>query len=256
MSTPRPTTHLLAGKVAVVTGSASGIGRSIAVTYAREGAAVVVSDINDNGGRETVNMIKAAGGRAVYQRADTRNREDHALLVATAKKAFGKLGVACNNAGISGDFVLTGDLTLAQWQEVIDINLTGVFLGVRAQLAAMLENGGGAIVNMSSIFGQVGLEQLSHYTAAKHGSVGLTKTVALEYGKHGIRINAVGPAFINTWLTQKLEPEMKREIVGWHALNRLGEPEEVAELVSWLSSDRASFVTGAYYAIDGGLLAR
>ena len=109
---------------------------------------------------------------------------------------------------------------------------------------------------MSSIFGQVGLEQLSHYTAAKHGSVGLTKTVALEYGKHGIRINAVGPAFINTWLTQKLEPEMKREIVGWHALNRLGEPEEVAELVSWLSSDRASFVTGAYYAIDGGLLAR
>jgi NAD(P)-dependent dehydrogenase (short-subunit alcohol dehydrogenase family) len=152
--------------------------------------------------------------------------------------------------------VLTGDLTLAQWQEVIDINLTGVFLGMRAQLAAMLENGGGAIVNMSSIFGQVGLEQLSHYTAAKHGSVGLTKTVALEYGKHGIRINAVGPAFINTWLTQKLEPEMKREIVGWHALNRLGEPEEVAELVSWLSSDRASFVTGAYYAIDGGLLAR
>lgn len=247
---------MLAGKSAIVTGAAQGLGRAIAVTYAREGASVVVSDINDNGGHETVKMIEAAGGRAVYQRADTRRPEDHAALIDAAKKNFGKLDVACNNAGISGDFVPAGDLTDAQWQEVIDINLTGVFLGVRAQIRAMLETGGGAIVNMSSVLGQVGLEMLSHYTAAKHGVVGLTKAVALEYGKQGIRINAIGPAFINTWLTQKLDPEMKRTIVGWHALNRIGEPEEVGELATWLASDRASFVTGAYYAIDGGLMAR
>ncbi|MCX7169043.1 MAG: glucose 1-dehydrogenase [Proteobacteria bacterium] len=247
---------LLKGKSALVTGSGAGIGRAIAISYAREGASVMVSDVEDAGGNETVAMITAAGGKAVYQHADVTKLDDQVALVNAAKKHFGRLDVACNNAGISGDFVPTVEMTAAQWQRVIDINLTGVFFGIKTQIPVMQETGGGAIVNISSILGQVAMGEISHYTAAKHGIVGLTKNVAWEYGQKGIRINAVGPAFINTVLVEALPPEVRTQMAAAHALNRIGEPNEVAELVSWLSSDRASFITGSYYACDGGYLAR
>lgn len=247
---------LLEGKSALVTGAGNGIGRSIALTYAAEGANVIVSDINDDWGRETVALIEGKGGRAIYQRADTSRPEDHDALIDAAKRAFGRLDVACNNAGVSGEFTPTADTTDAQWQRVIGINLSGVFYGVRAQIRAMLETGGGSIVNISSIAGQIGIEGITPYTAAKHGVVGLTKTVAWEYGKQGIRINAVGPAFINTTLVQNVPPDVREELEAMHALGRLGETREVADLVAWLSSDKASFITGSYYAADGGYLAR
>jgi len=247
---------LLKGKTALVTGAGAGIGRAIALTYAVEGANVVVSDINDEWGRETVALIEGKGGRAIYQRADTSRPEDHDTLIAAAKRAFGRLDVACNNAGISGEFTPAAETTDEQWKRVIDINLSGVFYGVRAQIRAMLETGGGSIVNISSIAGQIGIEGITPYTAAKHGVVGLTKTVAWEYGKQGIRINAVGPAFINTTLVQNVPPDVREQLKAMHALGRLGETQEVADLVAWLSSDKASFITGNYYAADGGYLAR
>jgi NAD(P)-dependent dehydrogenase (short-subunit alcohol dehydrogenase family) len=248
--------RLLDGKVALVTGAGDGIGRGIARRYAREGARVVVSDLNDQTGRRTVEMIQGEGGEAVYQHADVRRPEDHRELVEAALSAYGRLDAACNNAGISGEFALTGDLSDRQWQDVIDINLTGVFYGVRAQVRAMLEVGGGAIVNISSILGQVGMEQAMPYTAAKHGVLGITKAAAWEYGDKGIRINAVGPGFIKTQLLDNIPPAAQPEIMNRHALRRFGEVEEVAALVAWLSSDQASFVTGAYYPVEGGYLAR
>jgi NAD(P)-dependent dehydrogenase (short-subunit alcohol dehydrogenase family) len=248
--------QLLLGKVALVTGAGDGIGRGVARRYARDGAYVVVSDINDQMGRQTLELIHREGGEAIYQHADVRRAEDHRELVEAAVGTYGRLDAACNNAGISGEFALTGDLSDRQWQEVIDINLTGVFMGVRAQVKAMLETGGGSIVNISSILGQAAMEMAAPYTAAKHGVVGLTKAVAWEYGSRAIRINAVGPAFIRTQLLDKLPPEAQPEIMARHALGRFGETEEVAALVAWLSSDQSSFVTGAYYPVDGGYLAR
>lgn len=247
---------LLQGKTALVTGAAMGIGRAIAQSFAREGASVLVCDIIDDEGQQTVATIEAAGGRATYCRLDVTQTADHERAIADAERLFGGLDIACNNAGISGEFRLTGEHTPATWQQVIDINLTGVFYGVHAQLPAMLRRRGGSIINISSILGQVGIEQLAPYVAAKHGVVGLTRTVALEYGRQGIRCNAVGPAFIKTRLVDNVPPEGRQGLADLHALGRLGEVTEVAELVCWLASDRASFVTGNFHAADGGYLSR
>ena len=247
---------LIKDKVALVTGAADGIGRAIALIYGREGAKVVVTDYNETSGKETADMINQAGGQAIYHRLDVTKPEDHASAIAAAQKEFGRLDIACNNAGISGEFHLTADHTPQTWQQVIDINLTGVFYGIRAQIPAMLQVGGGSIVNISSICGQVGLDEITPYVAAKHGVVGMSKNVAIEYGAKGIRCNSVGPAFINTTLINNLGEDVRNHLSSMHALGRIGDTAEVAELVVWLSSDKASFVTGSYYAVDGGYLSR
>lgn len=245
-------------KVALVTGAASGIGRAAALLYARSGAAVTVSDVDEAGGAGTVDLIRKAGGRAEFFRADVAQAGDNEGLVNFTLEKFGRLDYACNNAGIGGEQKPTGEYSVEAWDKVIAINLSGVFYGMRYQIPAMLETGGGAIVNMASILGQVAFAGAPAYVAAKHGVVGLTRNAAVEYGKQGIRVNVVGPAFIRTPMIAALEedPKMNAALVGMHPIGRLGEPDEVAELVVWLSSDKASFVTGAYYAVDGGYLAQ
>lgn len=249
---------ILENRTAIVTGAASGIGRAVALAYAREGARVMVSDIAEEDGEETVRLIERAtpGAEAVFVRADSGSVEDNEALVRTAVDRFGALHVACNNAGIGGELNPVADLSVDGWRRVIEINLSGVFYAMRAQIPRMVEAGGGAIVNMASILGQVGTAGAGGYVAAKHGVVGLTQTAAIEYAPQGLRVNAVGPGYIATPLLESLTAEARAALVGLHPIGRLGQAEEVAELVVWLCSDRASFVTGAYYPIDGGYLAR
>jgi NAD(P)-dependent dehydrogenase (short-subunit alcohol dehydrogenase family) len=249
--------RLFGDRAALVTGAGSGIGRAIARQLAAEGASVVVSDIDESGGAETVRAIQAEAGRAVFVRADASRAEDSEALAAAAVAEFGGLHIAVNNAGIGGPTAPAGEYPLDGWERVIAVNLSGVFYGMRYQIPAMLESGGGSIVNVASILGQVGFRNSCAYVAAKHGVVGLTRTAALEYAARKIRVNAVGPAFIKTPLIEKnMTDESRAALVGLHPIGRLGESEEVAELVTWLSSDKASFVTGAYYAVDGGYLAQ
>jgi NAD(P)-dependent dehydrogenase (short-subunit alcohol dehydrogenase family) len=249
----------LNNRVAIVTGAGSGIGRACAEFYARDGARVVVSDVDEGSSRETVELIEAAGGDATVIPADVSNPADCEVLVSRTLETYGRLDIACNNAGIGGEQNPTADYSVEGWQQVLDVNLSGVFYCMKYQIPAMLQSdGGGAIVNMASILGQVAFANSPAYVAAKHGVVGLTRNVAIEYATQNIRANAVGPAFIKTPLIAELEedPDTYQLLVSLHPMGRLGTSEEVAELVVWLSSDRASFVTGAYYAVDGGYLAR
>lgn len=249
---------MLKDKVALITGGSSGIGRAVALAWAREGAKVVVTDVDRGGGEETVGQVRTAGGEAIFIAADVGKPEECEALVRGAVEKFGRLDIACNNAGIGGPQAPTADYPLDGWAQVIGINLSGVFYGMKYQLPAMLKNGGGAIINMASILGAVGFAGAPAYAAAKHGVVGLTQTAALEYSAQGVRINAVGPGFIHTPMISALEDNkaVNDMLVAAHPIGRLGRAEEVAELVLWLSSDKASFVTGAYYPVDGGYIAR
>jgi NAD(P)-dependent dehydrogenase (short-subunit alcohol dehydrogenase family) len=203
-------------------------------------------------------MIENAtpGGESVFVRADASKPDDLEALVRAALERFGALHVACNNAGIGGELNLVADMSVEGRRKVVEVNLFGVFYALRAQIPRLLEAGGGAIVNMASILGQVGTERSAGYVAAKHGVLGLTQTAALEYAARGVRVNAVGPGYIDTPLLSSLPNAARDALVALHPIGRLGRAEEVAELVVWLSSDRSSFVTGAYYPVDGGYLAR
>lgn len=246
----------LNGKVAIVTGAAKGIGESTAKLFAKEGARVTVSDVDVENGEKVVKAINDNGGEAIFVKSDASKAEDHEELVKKTVDAFGKLDIAVNNAGIGGPLAKTAEYPLEGWENVINLNLNGVFYGTKFQIAEMLKNGGGSIVNIASILGQVGTANSPAYVAAKHGVVGLTKTAAIEYAKEGIRVNSVGPGYIKTPLLNVLDDDTLDMLKGMHPIGRLGKPEEVAEIILWLASDKASFVTGNYYAVDGGYLSQ
>ena len=248
-------------RVALVTGGGSGIGRASAVVFAREGARVVVADVDEDGGQETVRMIEAAGGAARFVRADVSQAAEVAALVEQAVSVYGRLDCALNNAGIQGDIKQTAECSRENWDRIIATNLTGVWLCMKHEIPHMLNQGGGTIVNTASNFGLVGSNGMPAYSASKHGVLGLTKTAALEYAKSGIRVNAVCPGPVQTPLVDKVlaaQPELGDQIIkaieAREPVGRMGQPEEIAEAVVWLCSDAASFVTGTAMSVDGGFV--
>lgn len=248
----------LSSKTAIITGASQGIGRACATTLGQEGARVVVSDLPDTGGEEFVEELTSSDIQAIFVACDVTDPEQVQHLVSTAVDEFGGLHIAVNNAGIGGERNPCGDYSFEEWQRVLNVNLNGVFLCLKEEIQTMLKSGGGSIINMASILGQVGTPDAPAYVAAKHAVVGLTKASALEYASKNIRINAVGPAYIDTPLIQPLKEDKKtlKAIVGMHPIGRIGEPEEIADLVAFLASDKASFMTGGYYPADGGYLSQ
>ncbi len=248
----------LQDKVALVTGGGSGIGKATSLAFAREGCKVVIADVNVEGGEETVGMIENSGSQAIFVRADVSKAADVKNMVEAAVKSYGRLDYAHNNAGISGVYKSTHEYPEDGWDQVIDINLKGVWLCMKYEIPQMLEQGEGAIVNTASQLGLVALKGSSCYVASKHGVAGLTKTAAIEYARSGIRINAVCPGAIDTPMTMR-DPidggPTQEEMAVRHPVGRIGEPEEIAEAVVWLCSDAASFVVGHTMLVDGGYVA-
>jgi NAD(P)-dependent dehydrogenase (short-subunit alcohol dehydrogenase family) len=245
------------GKTALVTGGGSGLGEAISKDLATNGVNVVVVDLNIDGATRVANEITAAGGIAVQFPCDTAVAEDSKKAVEFAVATYGALNYAVNNAGVSGDSVLVGDVDVADWDRVIGINLSGVLYGMRYQIPAILASGAaeGAIVNMASIHGAVAAPGYAAYTAAKHGVVGLTRNAAAEYGAQGLRVDAIGPGYINTPMMAPAPKEVVTSLVVKHPLGRLGQPEEIANVTTFLLSDKASFMTGSYVRVDGGYTA-
>jgi NAD(P)-dependent dehydrogenase (short-subunit alcohol dehydrogenase family) len=254
---------LVSGKVAVVTGAAARIGRAAALKFAEEGAKVVVSDVDSAGGKETVALIERAGTDAVFVKADIAKAVEVEALIARVVKTFGQLDCACNNAGIEGKIVPTAEQREDDFDRVMSINAKGTFLCMKYEIAQMLKNGGGAIVNLSSVAGLIGFPGLGPYVASKHAINGLTKNAALEYSKLGVRVNSICPGGIETRMLDSLVAQSSAGQVGTHEMmdplhpiGRIGKPSEVAELIVWLCSPRASFVTGANISVDGGYFAQ
>ena len=246
------------GKVALVTGAGSGIGRAGALAFAREGAKVVVADVVVEGGQETVGMIKEGGGEAIFVKTDVSKGAEVEAMVNKAVETYGRLDYAFNNAGILGEMGPVADCTEENFDRVISVNLRGVWLSMKYEIPQMLAQGGGAIVNTSSIAGLTGGPGIPAYVASKHGVAGLTKNAALEYAQAGIRVNAVCPGGIRTPMIDLYthgDAEAEAQMHAMHPLGRMGEPEEIADAVVWLCSDAASFVTGHPMAIDGGTVA-
>jgi NAD(P)-dependent dehydrogenase (short-subunit alcohol dehydrogenase family) len=249
----------LAGKVVLVTGSSSGIGRAAALAVAAEGAQVVTAARRVSEGEATVEMIRAAGGESIFVQTDVTDAGQVQALVAAAVEAYGRLDCAFNNAGIEGEQAPLADYAEDEWEQVIRTNLTGVFLCMKYQIQQMLRQGGGVIVNCSSVSGLVGFRENSAYVASKHGVSGLTKAAALEYGHLGIRVNAVCPGVIRTEMVDRIyaaEPDAEAWVISRKPLARLGTPEDVAGAVVWLCSDAAAYVTGHNLTVDGGLIAQ
>lgn len=251
-------TNQFESKVALVTGGNSGLGRAIALAFAREGAKVVVAARRVSEGEETVTMIRDSGGEALFVETDVTSTEAVKSMIATCISKYGALDCAVNNAGIIGTpFIQTADYEEAVWDKVVDINLKGVWLCMKYEIPEMLKAGCGAIVNMSSVAGLKGGRVGSAYYASKHAVVGLTKAAAMEYAPQGLRINAVCPAVIETPMADgafSTDEELEARIIAMHPIGRLGRPEEVASATLWLCSDSASFVTGITHPVDGGYL--
>nr|BAP47459.1 short-chain alcohol dehydrogenase [uncultured organism] len=246
----------VADRSAIVTGGGSGIGRAVALTLAASGAAVLVTDLNEEHAQAVMAEIEAAGGKAAALAGDVTDPAFGEASVAAAN-ALAPLKIAVNNAGIGGEAATVGDYSLDSWRKVIEVNLNAVFYGMQPQLKAMAANGGGAIVNMASILGSVGFANSSAYVTAKHALLGLTQNAALEYAADKVRVVAVGPGFIRTPLVEaNLSAEALAFLEGKHALGRLGEPEEVASLVAFIASDAANFLAGSYHLVDGGYTAQ
>ena len=245
-------------KVAIVTGGTSGIGRDTAVLFAKMGARVVVAGRREAEGKETVDLIRAVGGEGLFVKTDVAKAAQVQALVQKTLEKFGRLDIAFNNAGIEGAWLPIAEQSEEEWDRTININLKGVWLCLKYEIQQMLkQGGGGAIVNMASVAGFIGSPGATTYCASKHGVIGLTKGAALETARHGIRVNVVCPAVIETPMGERLfgEPEMKKFITGLHPIGRFGKPMEVAEAVVWMCSDRASFMTGQSLVLDGGFLA-
>lgn len=251
-------TRQFSGNVALVTGGASGLGRASAIALAKEGAQVVVSDVTPSEGERTVQMITQAGGQAIFVKTDVTNSAEVQAMVEKTVEIFGRLDFALNNAGIDGVRARVADYPEEIWRHVIDVNLTGVFICLKFELPMMLTQGRGAIVNMSSVAGVTGFPGHAAYTASKHGVIGLTKTVALDYAKSGIRVNAICPAYTRTpMLARMLEKksDLEAKLISRVPLRRLGTAEEIAQAVIYLFSDAASFITGHALVMDGGIAA-
>lgn len=252
---------MLEGKVALITGAASGIGRATAVLFGEQGASLVLADVDDHGGEETARLVNAGGADAVHVHCDVADAQQVAAAVATAVERFGRLDCAFNNAAVGGGGDALADYEYELWNQVIAINLTGVFLCMQSELRQMVAQGAGAIVNAASVVGLMGYPDLAAYNAAKHGVIGLTRTAAVEYARHGIRVNAVCPGWTETPMVMEgggspaSDPDVYAAIAGLAPMKRLGIPSEIASAVAWLCSDAASFVTGHPLVVDGGVIA-